>query len=168
MKPPLDKPSIAVTAAGGFIGSTLVRALLANGSTLRVLIAAPSHTTGSLLLGVQIAIGDIPENSLLRDLPAGVGTVVLLAGSAWVEESLAEPHSCMRPHVGCAVPVLEAYRREITGEQLPEEERSADSEMFHLVAHPHARMLRDSTPETDLGHRLQNTLESPACQPAFL
>ena len=57
-----------VTGATGFVGSSLIRALLDKGKDVRVLIRKDSDRTNLKGLNVEILVGDLTEISSLREL----------------------------------------------------------------------------------------------------
>ena len=56
-----------VTGATGFVGSSLIRALLHKGKDVRVLIRKDSDRTNLKGLNVEILVGDLTEISSLRE-----------------------------------------------------------------------------------------------------
>ncbi len=56
-----------VTGATGFVGSSLIRALLHNGKDVRVLVRKDSDRTNLKGLNVEILVGDLTEISSLRE-----------------------------------------------------------------------------------------------------
>jgi dihydroflavonol-4-reductase len=60
-----------VTGATGFVGSSVVKALLARGQPVRVLIRAGSNRHNLRNLAVETVVGDLEEPSTLRRVVAG-------------------------------------------------------------------------------------------------
>lgn len=101
-----------VTGGCGFIGSNLLPLLLERGVTVRVL---DNMSTGSRTLcaklDIQIIEGDIRDAALVANAMAGVDTVIHLAASGSVVESVAEPAANFDINVGGTFNVLEQARR---------------------------------------------------------
>ncbi len=68
-----------VTGGTGFIGSKLVKALVANGYDVRCLVRKTSNVSLLEELGVELFHGDLSDVDALRDLPAGGDVVFHLA-----------------------------------------------------------------------------------------
>ncbi|MGA2379131.1 MAG: NAD-dependent epimerase/dehydratase family protein [Spirochaetia bacterium] len=96
----------AVTGASGHLGGNLVRALLAEGRTVRVLVRADRRALEGL--DVQIVEGDISDPRALRALMDGAGTVFHLAGRISIVG--AEGGLVERTNVGGVLRVLQACR----------------------------------------------------------
>jgi UDP-glucose 4-epimerase len=105
--------SCLVTGGGGFIGSHLVEALLANGHAVRVL---DDFSTGGLsnLAGVQDQIelirGDVLDLEVVRQAVENSELVFHLAGSPSVQRSLVDPLASHRSCLDGTVHVLQAAR----------------------------------------------------------
>ena len=100
--------TVMVTGAGGFIGSAVVRALVARGVAVRALVAAPGATYVRPPPGVAVVQGEIDDLSLLTDAAAGVGVVVHAAGPSSVAASFERPAEFARVHTVGTATVLEA------------------------------------------------------------
>jgi dihydroflavonol-4-reductase len=95
-----------VTGANGFLGSAVVRALLADGEAVRALVRPGSDRRNLDGLDVEVATGDITDPDSLRRATTGCGTVFHVAADyrLWVAD-----HGPMyRANVGGSVNVLEA------------------------------------------------------------
>ena len=95
-----------VTGANGFLGSAVVRALLADGSAVRALVRPGSDRRNLDGLDVEIAAGDLTDRESLRLAAAGCESVFHVAADyrLWV----AEPKPMYRANVDGSVNVLEA------------------------------------------------------------
>jgi dihydroflavonol-4-reductase len=95
-----------VTGANGFLGSAVVRALLANGSAVRALVRSGSDRRNLDGLDVEVAAGDLEDRESLRRAAAGCDTVFHVAADyrLWV----ADPGPMYRANVDGSVNVLEA------------------------------------------------------------
>jgi nucleoside-diphosphate-sugar epimerase len=71
---------VLVTGASGFIGLTLVEALLARGNDVRCLVRAKSAVDRFKPLGVELANGNVIDPDALPAATAGVDVVYHLAG----------------------------------------------------------------------------------------
>ena len=101
---------VAVTGAGGFIGSTVVAALHAAGAEVRALLWPPEVPLPAVPAGVATRMCDITDVAALREGFAGADVVVHAAGPPSVFESLREPTEFVRIHVLGTACVLEAMR----------------------------------------------------------
>ena len=111
--------NILVTGGAGFIGSNLVRALLARGDRVTVLDnfddaydpALKEHNlTG---LDIELIHGDIRDRVAVDTALGGVDAVVHLAARAGVRESLENPGLYASVNVGGTVTLLEAMRERL-------------------------------------------------------
>jgi dihydroflavonol-4-reductase len=95
-----------VTGASGFLGSAVVRALLADGSAVRALVRSGSDLRNLVGLDVELTAGDLTDRDSLRRAAAGCQSVFHVAADyrLWV----AEPDSMYRANVDGSVNVLEA------------------------------------------------------------
>ena len=95
-----------VTGANGFLGSAVVRALLADGSAVRALVRSGSDRRNLDGLDVDVAAGDVTDRDSLRRAAAGCKSVFHVAADyrLWV----ADPKPMYRSNVDGSVNVLEA------------------------------------------------------------
>jgi dihydroflavonol-4-reductase len=95
-----------VTGANGFLGSAVVRALLADGTAVRALVRPGSDRRNLSGLAVTIADGDVTNPESLRRAAAGCEAVFHVAADyrLWV----ADPQPMYRANVDGSVNVLEA------------------------------------------------------------
>jgi len=105
--------TMLVTGGAGFIGSHLVRALLARGDDVRVLDNLSTGDRANLAdLPVELMVADLGEADQVRAATRGVDTVFHLGAMISVPASLENPASCYRTNVLGSLHVLEAARRE--------------------------------------------------------
>jgi len=103
-----------VTGGAGFIGSHIVRALLAQGSKVRVL---DNYSTGKkenlagLFGKLEILEGDIRNSSDVRRAIQGVDVIFHEAAFISVPQSLQEPQECLAINIQGTVTLLEEARR---------------------------------------------------------
>jgi dihydroflavonol-4-reductase len=95
-----------VTGANGFLGSAVVRALLAGGTAVRALVRPGSDRRNLAGLDVDVADGDVTDPSSVRRAVAGCELVFHVAADyrLWV----ADPKPMYRANVDGSVNVLEA------------------------------------------------------------
>jgi dihydroflavonol-4-reductase len=95
-----------VTGANGFLGSAVVRALLADGSAVRALVRSGSDRRNLDGLDVEVAVGDLTDCDSLRRAAAGCSLVFHVAADyrLWV----ADPKPMYRSNLDGSVNVLEA------------------------------------------------------------
>jgi len=86
-----------VTGATGFLGSSLVRRLLADGVHLRVLTRTPQQTSTLSRLGAEVVIGDITDRHAVSAAVAGAEVIYHLAGRLLVPG--VPPSEYRRTHV---------------------------------------------------------------------
>jgi dihydroflavonol-4-reductase len=72
-------PLVLVTGAAGFVGSAVVRALIARGQRVRVLVRASSDRTNIADLPVEIAEGDLRDAAAVAQAMRGVGELFHVA-----------------------------------------------------------------------------------------
>jgi UDP-glucose 4-epimerase len=102
-----------VTGGAGFIGSHLVRALLARGDDVVVLDNLSTGARANLAdLPVELLVADLGEADPVRAATRGVDTVFHLGAMISGPASLDNPASCYRTNVLGSLHVLEAARRE--------------------------------------------------------
>jgi dihydroflavonol-4-reductase len=95
-----------VTGANGFLGSAVVRALLADGLAVRAFVRSGSDRRNLESLDVEVAVGDLTERDSVRRAAAGCDAVFHVAADyrLWV----ADPKPMYRANVEGSVNVLEA------------------------------------------------------------
>jgi dihydroflavonol-4-reductase len=95
-----------VTGANGFLGSAVVRALLADGTAVRALARPGSDRRNLAGLDVEIADGDVTQPESLRRASAGCTAIFHVAADyrLWVTD----PQPMYRANVDGSVNVLEA------------------------------------------------------------
>jgi dihydroflavonol-4-reductase len=95
-----------VTGANGFLGSAVVRALLADGMVVRAFVRSGSDRRNLEGLDVEVAVGDLTDRDSLRRAAAGCDAVFHVAADyrLWV----AAPDAMYRANVEGSVNVLEA------------------------------------------------------------
>ena len=111
---------VAVTGAGGFIGSHLVEALVAEGSRVRALVHYNAEgSIGSLryidrrtLDAIEIVAADVRDPYAMRSLVRGAQTVFHLAALIGIPYSYVAPASYVETNVGGTLNLLEAVRAE--------------------------------------------------------
>jgi len=111
---------VVVTGAGGFIGSHLVEALVAEGSRVRALVHYNAEgSIGSLryvdqrtLDAIEIVAADVRDPYAMRSLVRGAETVFHLAALIGIPYSYIAPASYVETNVGGTLNLLEAARSE--------------------------------------------------------
>jgi len=104
---------VLVTGGAGFIGSHLVRALLARGDDVLVLDNLSTGARANLAdLPVELLVADLGEADQVRAATRGVDTVFHLGAMISVPASIDNPAGCYRTNVLGSLHVLEAARRE--------------------------------------------------------
>jgi UDP-glucose 4-epimerase len=98
-----------VTGGAGFIGSHLVRALLERGDTVRVLDDLSTGYEENLKgLNVELTVGDIRDDALVRKICVGVDHIFHLAALISVAASMEEPQQYYDVNLLGSVNVLQA------------------------------------------------------------
>lgn len=113
-----DENTVAVTGAGGFIASHLVERLVADGVRVRALVRYDSRGSLGWLDAlsepvrsqIQIVRGDIRDQSIVKQLVAGVRKVVHLAALIGIPYSYQAPDSYVQTNVVGTLNVLESCR----------------------------------------------------------
>ncbi|MDO3705941.1 SDR family NAD(P)-dependent oxidoreductase [Micromonospora sp. C28SCA-DRY-2] len=114
---------VAVTGAGGFIGSHLVEALVNQGHRVRALVhynGAGSHgwldtLSPELLAEVEVVAGDIRDRGMVQRLVDDVAVVYHLAALGGIPYSYLAPQSYVDTNVTGTLNVLESARTAGTG-----------------------------------------------------
>jgi dihydroflavonol-4-reductase len=96
---------VLVTGANGFLGSAVVRALLADGSAVRAFVRAASDQRNLEGLSVELATGDLTDRATLRAAVKGCSAVFHVAADyrLWVTD----PAPMYRANVDGSLHVLE-------------------------------------------------------------
>lgn len=108
-----------VTGAGGFIGSHLVEALLAEGHSVRALVRYNSQGSHGhladlrpdLRAGLEVCLGDVTDAFSMHALVAGCDVVYHLAALIGIPYSYRAPASYVATNTTGTLHVLEACRR---------------------------------------------------------
>jgi NAD dependent epimerase/dehydratase len=109
---------VVVTGAGGFIGSHLVEALVAEGARVRALvhynaqgsIGSLVHVDRRVLDVVEIVAGDVRDPYAMGSLVRGAHTVFHLAALIGIPYSYVAPASYVATNIGGTLNLLEAVR----------------------------------------------------------
>lgn len=104
----LDGHRLLLTGAGGFIGSALAPALLAQGACVRALIGPPGAETAIALPDCESHFAEIDDLDMLRRLVEGCDAVIHLAGPPSVAASFAAPAEFARIHTVGTATLLQA------------------------------------------------------------
>ena len=100
---------VVVTGATGFIGARLVRQLLADGASVRVLVRSPARLSRDVRGRVEVVVGDVRDPRAVDQGVRGARTVFHLAAlaKAWMPDPSAftETNMCGVQHI------LDAVRR---------------------------------------------------------
>jgi nucleoside-diphosphate-sugar epimerase len=99
-----------VTGGSGFIGRSLVSALLGRGVRVRVVVRRRDAAQALTALGAEVVLGDLLDLSTVEQAVAGVHGVFHLAGRLLVAGSRAEDYT--RLHVGATVALIDACIRQ--------------------------------------------------------
>jgi len=102
--------TVAITGAGGFVGTAVTRRLVAGGFEVRVHGGPPGAYLSPPPPGVTYLLAEIDDLAALRHLVDGAQVVVHLAGPASVAASFTDPIGFARAHVGGTATLLEACR----------------------------------------------------------
>jgi nucleoside-diphosphate-sugar epimerase len=111
--------AVLVTGGAGFIGSHLVRTLLARGDRVRVL---DNFSSGNMenLSGIggplEILKGDLRDQDCVGQAVRGIDTIFHQAAFVSVPKSMQEPQACFETNVQGTINLLEAARKEKTGQ----------------------------------------------------
>jgi len=106
-------PLALVTGGAGFIGSHLVRALVARGHAVRVVDNLSTGSRDNLEgLSVELIPADIANPTTLRGAARGADVIYHLAAMISVPASLDNPVGCYQTNVLGSLHLLEAARRE--------------------------------------------------------
>jgi nucleoside-diphosphate-sugar epimerase len=100
--------TIAVTGAGGFIGSRVVAALAARGARVKAHLGPPGYDARPLPPQVVTAFADVNDAGAMRSIIAGSDAVIHLAGPPSVRASFAAAADYAAQHVGGTAVCLQA------------------------------------------------------------
>lgn len=103
---------ILITGGAGFIGSHLADALLARGFAVRVLDDLSTGKRENLNARVELVVGDVADEALLRQAVSGCQGVVHLAAVASVQASVEHPVATHRSNFIGTLNLCEAMRLE--------------------------------------------------------
>jgi dihydroflavonol-4-reductase len=106
MPPPGDRPSLAVTGAGGLLGAHLARAALARGFAVRALLRRPGPKPSLSGLPIEIHVADLAEEAPPAAFLAGACAVVHAA--AYYAEGEAQRAALFRTNLDGTLRILEA------------------------------------------------------------
>jgi len=103
---------VLVTGGAGFVGSALVRRLVAAGSAVRVLddlsIGQRAYLDG---IPVELVVASLADSRAVRSAVEGCDAVVHLAARAGIPDSVTDPLGTFEANVTQTVHLLEAARR---------------------------------------------------------
>jgi len=102
--------TLAITGAGGFIGSNLLERALEQGFGVRAHLGPPDAPIHAPPAGVRGVRALIEDPAPVRSLVQGADVVIHLAGPPSVAASWRDPVGCVRAHVEGTANVLEACR----------------------------------------------------------
>ncbi|MBT7066019.1 MAG: NAD-dependent epimerase/dehydratase family protein [Verrucomicrobia bacterium] len=113
-----NKKKVAVTGAGGFIGSHVVEDLLAAGYAVRALVRYTSGAgignlaflDGEMKADLEIVFGDIRDAGMMRSFLQGCDAVLHLAALIGIPYSYVAPASYIQTNVTGVLNILEAAR----------------------------------------------------------
>src|SRR3954462_9070988 len=103
-----------VTGGAGFIGSSIVRALLGRGDEVRVLdnfFSGKRENLADVARDIELVEGDVRDESVTARACAGVEVVLHEAAIASVPRSLADPIATNEANVSGTLNVLHAAKK---------------------------------------------------------
>ena len=106
--------SVLVTGGAGFIGSHLVRGLLARGDRVRVLdnfSTGKAENLSGLSGPLEILKGDLCDLAIVGQAVRGMDTIFHQAAFVSVPKSMQEPQACFETNVQGTLNLLEAARK---------------------------------------------------------
>src|SRR5258705_1682581 len=101
---------LAITGAGGFIGSALLERAVQEGFSVQAHLGPPDAAVNAPPAGVPSFRAAIDDEGFCRSLLQGADVVIHLAGPASVSASWRDPMGCVRAHADRNVSILEAVR----------------------------------------------------------
>ena len=101
---------LAITGAGGFIGSALLEGALDRGFPVQAHLGPRDAAVRAAPEGVRTFRADIDDPAFCRRFVEGADVVIHLAGPPSVSASWRDPAGCMRAHAGGTACLLEACR----------------------------------------------------------
>lgn len=106
----MSEARLAITGAGGFIGTALLALLAGRNVTLRALMGPHGAMVSPAPPGVHTIRGEIDDRRVLDELLDGMRTVIHLAGPPSVADSFRAPAEYARVHVVGTAALLDACR----------------------------------------------------------
>lgn len=108
---PLTDRTVLITGGGGFVGSHLATALVAD-NTVRVLDDFSDGSRERVPAGATVIEGDVRDPTVLAEAMADADVVFHQAAMVSVAQSVEEPYACQELNTGATVRVLEEARRQ--------------------------------------------------------
>jgi nucleoside-diphosphate-sugar epimerase len=105
----LQRQSVGLVGANGFIGSAILRALLYRGITPQAL-CGPIENPRSLPAGVQVVTCDLADRDCLESWVSGLDVLIHAAGPPSVQRSFERAEEYVRVHVEGTAALLRACR----------------------------------------------------------
>jgi nucleoside-diphosphate-sugar epimerase len=101
---------LAITGAGGFIGSALLERAIEQGFPVQAHLGPRDAAVHAAPAGVRTFRAEIDDEAFCRTFVEGADVVIHLAGPPSVSDSWRDPVGCVRAHAGGTARLLEACR----------------------------------------------------------